>query len=610
MVYIKAFLVLLFLIYSAYFAGRTLLKKNRDPLYSIGLGLGVFAHLFFLLGIFGCFKPIALASIVIVSSVLTIPSQLDFWRNSLKNIKFDWQLAFVLCLLVIVPILLALCPPYAKDALVYHMFLPKQFLKWGRIAPVDGNIYSNFPLCIEMLFALGVGLKLEPMCGLLSAAFYLLLLIQIYKLLRELGRNWAILGVFSLGMVPSLMITAGWQYVDVATAFFCSLWLGAVKDYIEDSKNIWLIGAFAGLAFSTKYIGGIFLIFALLAWAICSKTWDLKDLLSFGFRVGLGFFIFAIPWLVKNLYYTNNPIYPFLYSIFDGKGWDSERALAYSIHLHSFGVGRKLIDYLLLPFNLVFKSAFETVRFDGKIGYVFLISFVTFLINFFMLTLRFNKSSQSIEKFEFFCVITFMLYFIFWSLTSQQIRFLLSIMPVLWFAWITPIARIKRYLVRALTLSLALFLSLASFVDTSRYLNDVKPWRYLLGRESKEQFLSRQSKVYPCIKFINESLPRDAYVLMVQGGNRGYYMERRFYSDSVFEYVLFKKTVKVSKTPQDLKANLKKLGFTHLLVSEKYLYRAFEPTEQGSVKLIEEFFKTQANLLFSYLTFSVYELAP
>jgi len=606
MIYLKSVFAVAFLIYTAHFLGRVVLGRSKDSLFAVGIGLGVLAHLFFLVGVFGFFKARFMGSLVLASFIVTLPDQVKFWRARVGSIRVDWLLAALLIALSLIPVMIALCPPYAKDALVYHMFLPKKFLEWGTVGPVAGNMYSNFPLSVEMFFGLGLGLGLEPACGLLSVSFYLLFLVQLYRLLAGWGRGWAILGAFTAGLVPSLMVTAGLQYVDVAMAFYCALWVGAVKLYLEgdDSSAPWLIGIFAGLMFSTKYTGGVFLILSLFAWALGSARGDFKALLTFLLKVGVGFAIFSLPWLAKNLYYTHNPVYPFMYSVFGGLGWDEGRAMLYNLHLRNFGVGRGLLDYILLPVNMVFKAGFETPKFDGRIGYLFLAAFAVLLARFF----RFEKPKEPREHFPFFCLAASLIYFVFWALTSQQMRFLLPWLAVFWPAWLIPVATVERKTLRNAAFWAVLSISTLSLVDTAKYLGDVKHWNYVLGRETRDGFLARMSKVYPCIEFINEELPDDAFVFMVQAGNRGYYMERKFYSDSVFEWISFKTLVNRSKTPEELRRRLRTLAFTHLLVSEKYLYKAFYEGEGKLVRLTREFFETETTPLYRHLTFTVYEL--
>lgn len=53
-------------------------------------------------------------------------------------------------------LLTTLLPPTILDALVYHLALPKAYVRAHALVDAPGNIYSFFPQNTEMLFALGL----------------------------------------------------------------------------------------------------------------------------------------------------------------------------------------------------------------------------------------------------------------------------------------------------------------------------------------------------------------------------------------------------------------------------------------------------------------------
>ena len=64
---------------------------------------------------------------------------------------------------------------------------------------------------------------------------------------------------------------------------------------------------------------------------------------------------FLVPWWARNFHYTGNPVAPFFMQIFggeDGINWDSHRSALQFQYYQSFGMGRGLMDFLLLPVNL------------------------------------------------------------------------------------------------------------------------------------------------------------------------------------------------------------------------------------------------------------------
>lgn len=64
-------------------------------------------------------------------------------------------------------LLLALTPETAKDALVYHLAIPKLYLRHGGIYFIEGNIAQGNPLLTEMIFLLALFLKGDSLAKLL-----------------------------------------------------------------------------------------------------------------------------------------------------------------------------------------------------------------------------------------------------------------------------------------------------------------------------------------------------------------------------------------------------------------------------------------------------------
>src|SRR5512139_1465784 len=64
-------------------------------------------------------------------------------------------------------LLLCLAPETGKDALIYHLAVPKQYLKAGGFRFLPGNIFSNSPLLPEMLYLLALFLRGEVLAKLL-----------------------------------------------------------------------------------------------------------------------------------------------------------------------------------------------------------------------------------------------------------------------------------------------------------------------------------------------------------------------------------------------------------------------------------------------------------
>jgi hypothetical protein len=120
-------------------------------------------------------------------------------------------------------------------------------------------------------------------------------------------------------------------------------------------------------------------------------------------------------------------------------------------------------------------------------------------------------------------------------------------------------------LVLFLTLALHLIaqVSMAAFYD---------PWRYLLGQESRQEYLARildegiSSDYYTAMSYLNDHLPPEARVGILWPEPRVYYCERAWVLSPLH----------LDDSPSEMLARLQEKGVTHLLVSKKgqefYLY--------------------------------------
>jgi len=106
------------------------------------------------------------------------------------------------------------------------------------------------------------------------------------------------------------------------------------------------------------------------------------------------------------------------------------------------------------------------------------------------------------------------------------------------------------------------------------------PWGVVLGRESREEYLYRDSigrnlmpYYYPVVKYINENLPLDAKVLFI-GEARGYYCERNFVTVLAEDsHTIVIRLVRFCKDTDELLEKLRNLGITHVLYNRREAYR-------------------------------------
>ena len=563
-------------------AGRWLLGRLRPGdllplerlLFSTGLGAGLVSLLILFLGLAGLLMRPLLIGVVVVLAVLTLPGNVRLLR-ALTWPRPGLLIGLLLAGTLLLALTLALLPPTSWDGLFYHLTGPKLYLQQGAIRPGPDIPHLNFPSLMEMNFLLAMAVRSDTTAVLLHFAFGLLLTGLVYVMARELlqvKNSW--LAVLFLLSMPMVFTLAAWAYSDLALAFFQA---GALHALLRWQRGRWaagegelgktqrsgqgwllLAGILCGLAMSVKYTSFVapLTLFVLLLWPNRARLKQVAGpaVIMLGLAAAV-----ASPWYVKNLAFTGNPVYPF---IFGGRDWDSFRAAAYAEagtgigydpgdcppgaveHLagqHAQGcrpdiptLARRLAT---LPFDLTL--GLRDASRDGDPGPLFLLSLPLLLV--YALPWAGGRRPAGFSALLFFALVQF----VFWTLgvvvsaSLWQSRLLLpalvALCPAL--AWLLEdLARYDRqrfslqrqlYLVMGLVLLLGLAIRLASWLPQ-------QPWTYLVGQESLESNLGRRlGWHYEAIEAVND-LPEAAVVTFLWEP-RSYYCQRDCRPDSILD---------------------------------------------------------------------------
>jgi hypothetical protein len=257
---------------------------------------------------------------------------------------------------------------------------------------------------------------------------------------------------------------------------------------------------------------------------------------------------------------TGNPFYPFFYGIFGGRGWDGDQARLYDLFIQNLGMGRTILDYLLLPWNLSLRAKMDSPEFDGILGPIFL------------LTLPFLAAFRRWET-PLWMILTYtLLTFFFWASSAQQIRYLIPLFSLL--ALVTG-AILTRYRSRKKIFGLLLCIVAGSLAfngyHIARGFIEINPLRVVVGLESRAHFLSRTLPPYTMYRFVNQALPPDARIFLIYMKNYTFLCDRDCYADAMFEAHTLQKILREEASPDRVRNRLKAAGFTHLLYDELYL---------------------------------------
>src|SRR4030042_25316 len=525
-------------------------------------------------------------------------------------------LMLILGLFFLPAILQAAAPPYVRDSLVYHLLCPKEYLRAGRLVHIDGNIFSAFPKGHEVLMTLLLAIAGDRAAQGFSILQQIAAIGGLYSLARLMAGPWPS-AVCTIGYptIPPLMYFTGCGYVEPALLMALGNCLLAkaflYQSNINKSENkeirvgsIAFIGFLAGWMTTLKYNGLIYLglIGLILLWG--QRKTPTKKFLS----ISGGFTLAAAPglcWMGWNWITLGNPVYPMAWFLFGGRGWDEARALAMSQYFDIYGMGRNLLDYLLLPWRLAFLGRFDTIRFDGAMG-PFLIIVVISAVASAILLVRRRLGGSMVKEIGLMFVVS-AAFFIFG--TPQSWFWLPSQMLACAFA-APSMELLVNWARRKHTIKVVLFLVLIGSLAWNiwflgKQFFAVGYYKPVLGMEQEKDFLVRKVPGYPALEFINQNLPQHSKIFCAWTGTYGYYIDRPYYSDTFIEDVTLKGFIQASVNGKEFSQKLTQNQFTHLFLNLSILEKNMEQRERV---ILGDFLTKETRELFRYQNYGVFEI--
>jgi 4-amino-4-deoxy-L-arabinose transferase-like glycosyltransferase len=619
------FLLLAWLLAAAWGLGAQLLRAVRlgslawgTHLVRLALGLGLIAHLTLLLGAVFPLSPaltwglLALGGIACLLTVVQERRQL-FGRLSLPRLgPFEVLLLLVIAASCLFALLRnGLLPPVSYDEVAYHLGIPQIYIQQGSISYIPFIPYSNWPLETEMLFLLALLVKAETLTHLVTWATLLLTclgLVSFGRYLISLRIGLAAAAIFSSTiMVTSLSGTAliemplTWAFF-LSVAFFM-LWLREKQD------RYWILSAvLAGLAASTKFNAAV--MAAILGLLVLAVTLYRRQGLRVAVRRFAGFgliaFLVVSPWYVKSWLQTGNPLWPFFSGVFPTRDWSPL-------------VNSYLFDFIQspnLPLSLPnFFYAFWLVSADyGKIGPLSFRLGWLYLAAILPAAAAAWKMARPQRAWLAWLAGLGFLFYVSWFFQTHQARFLMPVVPVFALAvaaGVQPLLESRLPLLRwaAGLALLGLLLANSWAVDAGEVALLRSNKAYLLGLQTREQYLSLHSTSYGAFTYANAVLPQDSYVLLALMESRGYYLDRRYmWLNPLNQHNL---ALEEFQNVDQFAADLARRGFTHILYNtantDRYLYLQYGP---HYAQLIRQLLQKYCKLMYTDQALQLYQFIP
>lgn len=579
-----------------------------------GLGLGLFSFATIGLGLVGLLNPIffwilfLLVGILFRNDLLATLRELCTIQLPVSS-RFERALATFIATSLIIAALFALTPPIGWDSQTYHLVEAQHAIEQGRIAPPPDIVYFSFPSLGEMLFLATMILRGDIAAQMVHFGYFLLILGAVFAFATRFSNSrigWLACAIL-IG-APSLLLVATSAYVDAMLVFYAFAAFYALMVAFEKRDTHWyaLAGAFAGMATGVKYTG-IFIpiaIFVLILFR--NRLHSLRSTISYL----LCALAFASPWYIRNLFFTGNPVYPF---VFGGPYWDVFRTEWFS----RFGTGLVTTPLRIItaPWDATVFGLEGTEVYSATIGPLLLALLPLLLL--LISPKRINDKDHSTSninfelRFLFYSLIFSTVLYLFWlygiaqSKLLIQTRLLYPAFPT--FAIVAAIAfdrlhefdlaqfSLQRFarMLTALILALTLLNYSLAFVANN-------PLTFITGSITRETFLEGTlGDYYRAAKLINTELPLDAKVVTLWEP-RSYYIHRAIQPDVVLD--LFEHRLSQTRDIDAIVSGWRNERYTHVLLYRKGLNQLFtsqyDPVSLNDVQTLRTLLARHGRLIY------------
>lgn len=530
----------------------------------------------------------------------------NWFRNNLQINSF---LLMGLGICLFGSLIWALAPTNNPDALNYHIGVPEIYIREKGINPVPETHNSYITQYSEMLFTFALMLTGQPLPGLIHFTFSLLAAGASFLLARRYGGTRAgLLAAFLFYTAPFVAFQAGIPKNELFLAYYVPFAALTAINWWETKQRHWLLisGLFSGVAIGSKYSALIILfpLIVVILFLLFFQKHSFKqfylDLLLFSLFTIVPF----IPWLIRNYYWTGDPLYPIQTPIqFFKLNSDLEYPYLLSRTAQPFGNPFTLLIRLTGNCGMLCKEMPGSAM--GILPLAFLPWFTAW-------DPMFKPKRRFLLFSSLFMLIS--VYISFYFLRSA--RYSIGLYPLL--AALSALNFESAYrhikssthrtifficaglLLFSYTLSTRLILTDTLWTNSERY-----PYHLILGMKSQKAFLSESLPVYEALQFLNRQPESSIKVLSLGSESRAYTRARIFgpIFASESRRILFS-----ANSEKDLARKLKENNYNYILIFPAGQRK--DPEFYTSPYLSDYFYKKYTQLVFAANTVRVYRFYP
>lgn len=318
---------------------------------AISIGLGWMGLLTLFLGLVGGYTVSAAWGIVGCGFILGLMGWMRQWREDFVRSedqqpltsRIGWVIAFVgvlavagVCVSIMPGFLWKPLDPHPYDVMSYHLQVPREWYESGRIIPLAHNAFSYFPMGMEVHYLSAMTLRGGPwagmyLCQMMTLAYGVLTVIAVKQLASWLGatstRAWA--GALLVASVPWVFQLSVVAYVETGVMLYTTLAVGWLLSALRiPILRCWLIvGICCGFTCGMKYTAIPMTVAVIMGIAVIHESVRQRFINAAVMVVACA--VLASPWLIRNAYWTGNPVFPLATSLFGSGHFTPEQVVRY-----------------------------------------------------------------------------------------------------------------------------------------------------------------------------------------------------------------------------------------------------------------------------------------
>lgn len=542
-------------------------------IFSLALGYAVVAYGLLAVGLLGKLNAVSALAVLLVGGVLTL-TQLP---TGLRAAKARWQdpalpqgsVTWLLIGLMVIHAGLnlagALAPPTDADSLRHHLAAPKFYIRAGGF-PFVPIFWWNAPGTLHVLYTSALLLANDIGAQVLHYTLGLLIVLSVYAFcVRYFSPQIGLVSAVIFYSLPTTTYLSTASYVEFGTAVFALLSIYALINAGKSLDSRWVIlaGLLGGWAGAIKIWGLLILPAAPVVIGVLQGRTLLRGWRRFVVACalyGLAFGLVLSPWLIRNFLASGDPLWPFGYNIFKGQYWSEWQTQKFANWER--GPGLSAWNFLIGPWNLTNNIAAFSPG-DGPLTpsllSPLLLAFIPAAWLFGGNLNHVRGLREIVVLLSAFCLVVYSIWFLGGYQHPRYIQMLHPFLAILAGVGIWNVFRTQHRVLRLTSAGLVT----GTFVFTLgiAVVFNASSFRVVLGRESRDEYLS--SKVPYCqdLDWVNRHLPPEARVLYLSLQSY-YYLDRAF----VLGVPAYQGIIQYGQynTSEELFQELKRLGITHV----------------------------------------------